>query len=113
MSQRVLPLIAAALGVFAASPVMAEAATSVPLIAALSESDRSVLDASLSTSQIALMTSEGSANDALWSELAKRGSMERLPDQQGEPVGVKLKMFGLTDAGRRTLPGVLHRVAKP
>jgi hypothetical protein len=83
-----------------------------PLVAALSAGDRSVLDAAVARDNADLMTTEGSANFALWSAFAAKGWMTLKEDPQGGPIGLKLKTFALTDAGRQAIPGMLRTGGK-
>lgn len=94
-------------------PARAEADRLAALIPELSAANVAVLDASLSTTNLELITSEGSINDALWSQMTTLGWMAQLETQQGGPAGVRLKTFALTDEGRRQIPGFLKRATKP
>ncbi|MDX2308272.1 MAG: hypothetical protein NW216_08550 [Hyphomicrobium sp.] len=84
-----------------------------PLVAALSETDRTVLDKALASGPTTLVTSVGSANHALWSAFAERGWMEMGALPPGGPVGQDMMMFSLTGEGRRMIPTVLPGKAPP
>ena len=96
----------------ASVPVSAEEDRLPAMIAALDQTGISVLQESLAKPDVILMTSEGSTNDALWSEFAARGWMAESPGFGGGPVGVTLKTFSITPDGLAKIPAVLDAARK-
>jgi hypothetical protein len=82
------------------------------LIAALDSHGIAVLQESLGKPDTLLMTSDGSANHAVWSAFAARGWMTESDAYGGGPVGVKLKTFSITPDGLAKIPAVLDAARK-
>ena len=79
-----------------------------PAFNATSTGDRSILRSSLDREDSVLMTSIGSANDALWTCFSRHGWMENSPI----PADMKALMpesvqRRLTEKGRRAVPVIL------
>ena len=75
-------------------------------IRALSAGDRSVIVASASTPGAAMMTSAGSANDSLWSEMEAVGWTAR--DKEKPPADF-LRVFVLTESGARAVKAAMAK----
>jgi len=74
-----------------------------------------MLEAALSLKtgdQMQLHTSAGSPNFQLWTRMAEKGWMARLPDPRAGTPGVEVSAFELTDAGRIALPTFLSEFAQ-
>jgi hypothetical protein len=77
------------------------------LIKNLSAGDLSVLHGWLQPIDNQMMTIEGSANDALWTVLAKRGLLRQSSPPADFPAGLKIKIFSVTSEGRKRIPQLL------
>jgi len=105
-------VILAVLAAVAPGHAVANEADLTPLIAAIDERGISILQDSLAKPNIQLITSEGSANHALWRAFAARGWMTEGPGYGGGPVGVILKVYTLTPDGLAKIPAVLDGAKK-
>lgn len=84
---------------------------------ALSDGDRSVLREILNRPGSQMVTTAGSPNDALWSELTRRGLMIQLeiPAEMSKAAAgqdLNIKFFSITDKGQSEIPNLLPRVFK-
>jgi hypothetical protein len=82
----------------------------------LSAGDVSVLREGLKGPENHMMTTEGSANDLLWSALEQTGLMRELPvpDEMAENLegtGVKFKIFSVTPRGMTEIADLVPRVS--
>jgi hypothetical protein len=77
------------------------------LIKNLSAGDLSVLHAGLQSLENQMMTIEGSANDALWTVLEKRGLMRQSPVPSHFPSELKIRIFSVTSQGQKRIPQLL------
>ena len=84
---------------------MADTAALLPLLAALTAGDVSVTREAIKRPDSQVVTTPGSANDALWSELVRRGWMVEAKPPDGL-AGV-VKTFTFTRTGRQRLPEIL------
>ncbi|HEX8166905.1 MAG TPA: hypothetical protein VF601_14115 [Beijerinckiaceae bacterium] len=74
-------------------------------IAALGAGDRSVLEAALQNPDSQMLTTEGSANHVLWSEMAQIGWMTELPLPEGFPEFCRI--YALTEEGSSAIPDLI------
>jgi hypothetical protein len=84
------------------------------LLRGLSAGDRSVLAATLETSDSQIATVRGSPNDLLWSQLVKLGlAQEKVLEIDLPPAlkHIQPRSFALSDAGRAALPALLAELA--
>jgi hypothetical protein len=86
------------------------------LASRLNAGDLAVLVTALMRPASRMMTTEGSANDAFWSALEKRGLMQQHPlpadmARELKSAGVAPKIFSVTEEGHAELPDLLARLA--
>ncbi|MEQ8826070.1 MAG: hypothetical protein RIC14_17015 [Filomicrobium sp.] len=85
----------------------------------LSSGDRTVISTAAKKAHAVITTVKGSANDKLWSELAKRGFLEpaSLAEQYGENAVAAMeaagfKAYSVTWKGAKELPNILEGIDK-
>jgi hypothetical protein len=77
----------------------------------LGPGDRSVIEAAVSRPGSVMTTSQGSPNDALWSEMEKVGWTKRLNPFEGTPeLAALLRAFALTEDGAKAVVAALARL---
>jgi hypothetical protein len=79
------------------------------LLAGADRTARAVLRSSLETAEADLVTTRGSANDAMWTTFVGFGWMVERPTFQGGPAGLELRAFAWTPDGRREVAAALDR----
>lgn len=101
-------LLVGVLLVSGAIPSVGQDTDVVRLIRNLSAGDLSVLHGGLQSVDNQMMTTEGSANHALWTVLERRGLMRQSPPPAHFPAELKIRIFSVTSQGQKRIPQLLR-----